>query len=124
MLIYWILFVHYFRTISFILYLEEVIENDQQEILNLIAFKKSMAGLWGGRVLTDLATINVKGRLPVSVFRQRMNCAITLKDADVQDVMAELIKFNDFVIYLEKNADNLSRSWIIEVIADIHHGIP
>lgn len=53
-----------------------------------------------------------------------MNCAITLKDADVQDVMAELIKFNDFVIYLEKNADNLSRSWIIEVIADIHHGIP
>lgn len=52
-----------------------------------------------------------------------MNCAITLKDADVQDVMAELIKFNDFVIYLEKNADNLSRSWIIEVIADIHHGI-
>lgn len=37
--------------------------------------------------------------------------------------MAELIKLNDFVIYLEKNTDNLCRSWIVEVIADIHHGI-
>lgn len=65
----------------------------------------------------------LKADCPSAFFRQRMNCAITLKDADARDVMAELIKLNDFVIYLEKNTDNLCRSWIVEVIADIHHGI-
>ena len=42
---------------------------------------------------------------------------------DWHDVMTELIKLNNSVIFLENNTDKLSRSQIIEAIADIHHKI-
>lgn len=42
---------------------------------------------------------------------------------DWRDVMPELIKLNDKVSLLESKLDELSRSQIIELIADIHHRI-
>ena len=42
---------------------------------------------------------------------------------DWRDVMLELIKLNDKVLLLESKSDELSRSRIVELIADIHHRI-
>lgn len=42
---------------------------------------------------------------------------------DWRDVMPELIKLNDKVLLLESKLDEMSRSQIIELIADIHHRI-
>lgn len=42
---------------------------------------------------------------------------------DWRDVMPELIKLNDKVSLLESKSNELSRSQIIELIADIHHRI-
>lgn len=42
---------------------------------------------------------------------------------DWRDVMTEMVKLNESVVYLDNNAKKLKRSQIVELIADIHHRI-